>query len=284
MIANSGHDENWNISGGKAGDQGGEFEIRSWYDRPWDCVLVHPNVNVRKEIVRLATDAAKNDSIGYDQSQRIDFWEQLKVVQYEPKRIKSPCEADCSSGVCAIVKSVGYLLGIPELKAIDPNLSTWYMKDAFRQAGFEVWTDKKYLTSDQHIPAGAILLNVAKHTCINLDDGIYWNNSNKTTQNSNKTTQNSKINSNKQTKTKINKVGIATAQDNSLIGSYRVAASSLALRTGAGTDYDMIADMPNGAEVICYAGYYDVADGHKWLYVGYGNQQGFCCGKYLHKV
>jgi len=47
-IANSGHDERGRYSGGKAGDQTGtEWAIINWYNRPWNCVLRHPNQKVR---------------------------------------------------------------------------------------------------------------------------------------------------------------------------------------------------------------------------------------------
>ena len=46
-ISNSGSDENGGIKGGKAGDQNGkEWRLRSWYDRPWTCVLRYPNMDV----------------------------------------------------------------------------------------------------------------------------------------------------------------------------------------------------------------------------------------------
>lgn len=48
MISNCGHDENGRYSGGKAGDQTGtEWRVINWYNRPWKCVLRHPNADVR---------------------------------------------------------------------------------------------------------------------------------------------------------------------------------------------------------------------------------------------
>lgn len=44
MISNCGHDENNRYRGGKAGDQTGtEWRVINWYNRPWKCVLRHPN-------------------------------------------------------------------------------------------------------------------------------------------------------------------------------------------------------------------------------------------------
>lgn len=48
MISNCGHDENNKYKGGKAGDQtGGEWALINWYNRPWKCVLRHPDTKPR---------------------------------------------------------------------------------------------------------------------------------------------------------------------------------------------------------------------------------------------
>lgn len=74
MISNCGHDENNRYSGGKAGDQTGtEWRVINWYNRPWKCVLRHPNAKVRKMIASMAKAAAVNNKIGYDQSERYTF-------------------------------------------------------------------------------------------------------------------------------------------------------------------------------------------------------------------
>lgn len=171
MISNSGSDEHGNYHGGQAGDQtGGEWNIRSWYSRPWNCVLRYPVASVRKKIAELARKAANNNKIGYDQWQRMTYWTQLQKVNYDPSKIKTACEADCSAGVIANVWAVGYIFNIGALK----NLSATYtgnMRSAFKAAGFEVLTASKYLTSDKYLLEGDILLNDVHHTCTNLDDG-----------------------------------------------------------------------------------------------------------------
>ena len=170
-ISNSGGDEYGGIKGGKAGDQtGNEWNIRSWYNRPWSCVLRYPDEKVRDLIAELAIEAAENNNIGYDQGQRQTYWEQLQKVGYRPKNIKTPCEADCSAGVIANTKAAGALLGIPKLENI-PATYTGNMRNAFQKAGFEVLTDKKYLTSPDYLLPGDILLNDSHHTATNLGIG-----------------------------------------------------------------------------------------------------------------
>lgn len=172
MISNCGHDERNKLSGGSAGDQtGGEWAIIEWYNRPWNYILRHPDANVRKRIASLATAAAKNNLIGYDQNERNTFWEHLKASSYNPAKITIACEADCSAGVAAIVKAVGYLLGLAKLQAVSIYCYTGNLRSALKTAGFEVLTDSKYLTSDAYLLEGDVLLYENHHTAINLTNG-----------------------------------------------------------------------------------------------------------------
>lgn len=172
MISNSGSDENKRYSGGKAGDQtGAEWRIINWYNRPWKCVLRHPDPNVRKLIAQMAIAAANNNNIGYDQSQRTTFWTQLQAAGYYPEKISVPCEADCSAGVAAIAKAAGYRLGIAALKNISIYTYTGNQRAAFKAAGFQVLTDSKYLTSDAYLLEGDVLLNDSCHTATNVTNG-----------------------------------------------------------------------------------------------------------------
>lgn len=172
MISNCGHDENGRYSGGKAGDQTGtEWRVINWYNRPWKCVLRHPNADVRAMIASMAKAAANNNLIGYDQSQRATFWTNLADSNYDPAQITVACEADCSSGVAAIVKGAGYRLGIDALKKVSTACYTGNLRAALKAAGFEVLTESKYLTSDAYLFAGDILLNDNAHVATNLTTG-----------------------------------------------------------------------------------------------------------------
>ena len=172
-IANSGHDERGLYSGGKAGDQtGSEWQVRSWYNRPWNCVARYENEKVAKDIALLAKHAANNDKIGYDQSQRTTFWKCLKAVKdFDPANIKTACEADCSAGVAAIVKAVGNRQGLTKLKLVSEHLYTGNERSLLKAAGFKILTDEKYLTNAAYLKAGDILINDSHHTAINLTTG-----------------------------------------------------------------------------------------------------------------
>ena len=170
-ISNSGSDENGAYSGGQAGDQtGNEWCMRSWYNRPWSCVLRYPDQKVALKIAQLAIDAALNDRIGYDQSQNRTYLKQLKAVGWEPSKITVACETDCSAGVCANVTAAGYLLGI---KALQTHTGTYTgnMRSALTKAGFQLLTNSKYLTGGDYLLPGDILLNDGAHTATNVTIG-----------------------------------------------------------------------------------------------------------------
>ena len=173
-ISNNGHDENGQYSGGIAGDQADEWAIINWYQYPWDggwsCVLRYPNQQARELLAELSIQAANNNNIGYDQNQRYTYWNQLQQVNFRPANISIPCESDCSAGVIANTKAVGYLLNITALKNINATY-TGDMRSAYAAAGFQILTDSRYLTSNAYLMPGDILLNDINHTCVNLGIG-----------------------------------------------------------------------------------------------------------------
>lgn len=174
MISNCGKDERGAYSGGEAGDQTGkEYWLISWYNSSWKCILRHPDAAVRNEIAKLATAAAQNNKIGYDQYQRLTFWTELVKVNFNPAAIVNPCEADCASSTAAVVKAAGYRLDNAKLKGVPESVTTYNMRSAFQSAGFDVLTDSKYLQSDAYLLAGDVLLNDSMHAAVNVTNGKY---------------------------------------------------------------------------------------------------------------
>lgn len=174
-ISNSGSDERKKISGGKAGDQTGhEWELRSWYSRPWTHVFRYTsNSKVGNTLVELGCAAALNSKIGYDQHQRTTYWTQLQKVNYDPSKITTACEEDCSAGVAANVKATGYLLGITALQNVSSSMTSRNTISQLKKAGFTVLTDKKYLTSGKYLLPGDILLYENHHLATNVTKGKY---------------------------------------------------------------------------------------------------------------
>ena len=172
MISNSGKDENNSYRNGQAGDQTGhEWELRAWYSYPWDAILRFPDTRARELFAELSEEAAANDKVGYDQYQRTTYWNELKKVGYRPSKITTPCEADCSAGVAANWKAVGYLLGISKLMNLSEYNYTGSMKQNFAAAGFQILTDTKYRISPDYLLRGDVLICWASHTCANLTNG-----------------------------------------------------------------------------------------------------------------
>lgn len=173
MISNCGKDERGKYSGGVAGDQTGrEYEIRSWYNRPWDCVLRYPTLKVGEMIGSIATRAANNSYIGYDQGERLSMYNAMATVGWDVDRIRKPVEADCSSSTMAVIIAAGYKLGIKALQRLQPSLVTWNMEQPLMAAGFLRFTEKKFLDSDRYLLPGDILLNRKSHVAINVTYGV----------------------------------------------------------------------------------------------------------------
>lgn len=177
-ISNCGHDEHGRYAGGKAGDQTGtEYQIMNWYSRPWLCVLRFNDAKIAAMIADMATKAAQNNLIGYDQgtsgnsNDRYSFWRHLKASNYDPAQITVACESDCSASTAAIVKGAGYRLNNARLKAVSIYLTTRNMRAAMKIAGAKVLTDRKYLTSGDYLKAGDILLNDSHHVAIAVTSG-----------------------------------------------------------------------------------------------------------------
>lgn len=281
MISTCGRDENNKYTGGKAGDQTGqEWYIRAWYNSPWDMILRHPNAEVRNLIAELSEEAANNNKIGYDQNQRLTFWNQLAKSGYRPKNITTECECDCSAGVCGVVKAAGCLLNNTAIKNnISESGWTGVMKNMFIKAGFQVLTDSKYRTSDNYLLRGDILLNEATHAAINITNG---SNSGELNSSTNPTNNNIAVENHKET---ITKMQTAKYYDKSAKGGIRYnTTKKLNLRYGAGVAQTSILVMPKNGVVIWY-GYYNIApNGKKWYYVAYNGKVGYCSSTYLKKV
>jgi hypothetical protein len=120
----------------------------------------------------MSIEAANNDMIGYDQWERQTYWDALVRAKFIPKNITTACEADCSAGVMSNIRGVGYRLGLKELQNV-PITTTNHMRSELKKVGFEVLTDKKYLTSDDYLLPGDILLNDKSHTAVNVSVGRF---------------------------------------------------------------------------------------------------------------
>ena len=105
-------DERGRISGGKAGDQTGkEVSTQSWYKhkKGWR-VLRCKSADKAEKIARAMQAACDNANIGYDQYQRDSLYNAAKGVDFDPVRVETPCETDCSALVRVCLAYAGILV------------------------------------------------------------------------------------------------------------------------------------------------------------------------------
>lgn len=264
-ISNCGHDERGRYAGGKAGDQTGtEYQIMNWYSRPWFCVLRFNDTKIATMIADMATKAAQNNLIGYDQgtagnsNDRYSFWRHLKASNYDPAQITVACESDCSASTAAIVKGAGYRLNNARLKAVSIYLTTRNMRAAMKIAGAKVLTDRKYLTSGDYLKAGDILLNDNHHVAIAVTTGA-----------------------------KASMLSTPTILSKTPKWVGKVTANTLNVRTWAGTEYAQLKSYPTLAKgnLVDVCDTIKAKDGASWYYIRIaGKYFGFVSTKYICKV
>lgn len=166
-LAQASKDENGRYTNGKAGDQtGSELNIRTWYNRPWDTVLRPISIDLGKQIAHIAQILVKSNRIGYDQYQRTTAYDQCSKINWDINRINEIelCECDCSSLIAVILRFCG--ISIPK------TVYTGNLTSRLIQTGkFLCLREPRYLTGDQYLREGDIVLNTAHHVAVCLDNG-----------------------------------------------------------------------------------------------------------------
>ena len=174
MISNCGQDENGGLNG-VAGDQTTrEYSLIPWFNCNWTGVLRYTGEKataVRKAITKVAINAAKNDHIGYSQSERQTYYEELKKCKWDSSKITKNCNSDCSASSTAAVIAAGHLCKITKLANLSQYQYTGSMVNAFTAVGFVWLTDSKYTSSADNLIPGDILLNTSQHAAVWVGDG-----------------------------------------------------------------------------------------------------------------
>lgn len=109
LIGSARHDENYNYSGGRAGNQtGNELEIQEWYlhSKGWR-VLRAKDSTVRKRIADNMEFACANPHIGYDQNENYTLWDVVKDLGFDCRLVDTNCETDCARLVRVCVAYAG---------------------------------------------------------------------------------------------------------------------------------------------------------------------------------
>ena len=166
LIAHASLDENRNAKGGKAGDQTGkEVCIRSWYNKPWGCVIRFEDPGMREKLARCMESAAGNDHIGYDQNQRNTLLAKARKYNYDVSRVKEDCETDCS----ALVSVACMYAGIPEstLTYKGNCATTRTLRGILKATGeVEIYTTALYTGKPDKLIRGDILLKEGSHVAV----------------------------------------------------------------------------------------------------------------------
>ena len=166
MIGSARCDERGKATGGRAGDQTGrEVSTQAWYlhAKGWR-VLRCKDRHMALLIADAMRAACKNPKIGYDQGQRLTLYSRAKPLGFDPGRVATACETDCSALVRVCLAYAGILVGdfytATEARVI---LATGL---------FEELEGAKYTKSSDYLLAGDILVTRTKgHTVVVLTDG-----------------------------------------------------------------------------------------------------------------
>lgn len=265
MAVKIGHasiDEYGKARGGNAGDQTAkEVCTSNWYASGWTVLLRPKSEAIAEKMAKACEAGCANSKIGYDQNQRNTLRTQAKAAGWDLSKIAVACETDCSAFMTVCAEAAGVNVASAYTSGNAPTTSN--MRAKFKATGaFEVLTDKKYLTSSEHLKRGDILVKEPGHTIMVLSDGT-------------------KLTAPTATSAK-KAAGAKYGPDKALAGKYKTTAN-LNMRTDAGTSNKIMQTVPNGASVQCYGYYNKASDGTKWLYVVYNGVAGYCSSKYLKK-
>ena len=162
-LASAHGDENGKAHGGQAGDQtGNELSVRSYYVHSKGWRVFRPLDPAKGLMIAKAAKAAcDNPNIGYDQWQRNTAYNVAQRVGFDPSKVDTPCETDCS----ALVRLCCAYAGIDVR-----NFDTSTEAAALMATGqFEELTGAKYTRSSDYLRPGDVLVTAVKghtETCI----------------------------------------------------------------------------------------------------------------------
>ncbi len=163
-IGHASIDENGKVSGGKAGDSTKkEVCVRQWYSKPWQYYLECTDKRIAEIAATYMEQICNNDNVGYDQSERLTLYNQLKKHKDVSKL--TPCECDCSSLVacCYIMAGLN----------ISPACTTRNLRNVLLSTGkFTPYIDPQHIITDKNAKRGGIFLKEGSHVAMALDNGI----------------------------------------------------------------------------------------------------------------
>lgn len=141
----------------------GELSIRYLKDSGrWTYVYRPVSMEKAVRLAIVAEDTARSLMVGYSwYSDRTTFYQQLKAAGWDPKKIKAPCNGDCSAGTAAWCCAAGI--------EINPNMTT-RNEDELLMASRQFMRTE--LVGEAYLHRGDILWR-SGHTAVVIDDGEY---------------------------------------------------------------------------------------------------------------
>ena len=166
MIGSARGDENGGAYNGKAGDQTGkEVSTQAWYKHSKGWRVFRAKSSEAAEKIAYAMQAAcDNPNVGYDQYQRNTLYNAAEPFGFDPAKVTTPCETDCSALVRVCCAYAGIML---------PDFNTATEPDVLKKSGaFDELYGDMYTDKSDYLERGDILDTRTKgHTVVVLSDG-----------------------------------------------------------------------------------------------------------------
>lgn len=167
LIGHASLSEKGTKNGAKGDSTKKEVCVRSWYDKGWDYMAIHPNATVRSKHAKAVENICANNNIGYGQNDRNTAYKEAKKVNFDILNIKTKCNIDCSS-----LQNLAAVISKADKVTYGSNgWTTSTMRRALKSAGYIIITDKKYLSSEDYCVRGAIYVKEGVHTVCGLSNG-----------------------------------------------------------------------------------------------------------------
>lgn len=162
LIGHASIAENGGING-RPGDQTGrEVCTRSWYNHPWNVMLICNDKALAARAADEMRKACANNRIGYGQGDRTTAY--VSAKNNGGTFANASGNTDCSQLVAGCYILAG-------LSSLSPNCWTGNLRQALLNTGkFTAYTDAAHISSDAYAEVGAIYLKEGSHVVMALEN------------------------------------------------------------------------------------------------------------------
>ena len=164
-IAHASISETGSVNGVSGDQTGKEVCKRSWYSKPWSCVIRFKSTEMADRVAICMENAAKNDNIGYGQKDRNSLFVEGKPFGYDVSKVTKKVNCDCSS----LVSVACMFAGVDEklLYMYGNCATTRTLKSSLQRTGeVDVFTSADYTTKSDKLKRGDILLAEGSHVAV----------------------------------------------------------------------------------------------------------------------